>query len=78
MGPLLYKLPLVHHINTVAVANGRQSVGNGNCGAILCNLSQRFLNGRCLSKDYEVYTETSEGRTYGSLIRLMTRRMATA
>ena len=33
---------------------------------------------RRLSKDYELYTEMSEGMIYGSLIRLMTRRLATA
>ncbi len=31
---------------------------------------------RRLSKDYELYTEMSEAMIYGSLIRLMTRRMA--
>ena len=33
---------------------------------------------RRLSKDYELYTEMSEGMIYGSLIRLMTRRLTTA
>jgi putative transposase len=31
---------------------------------------------RRLSKDYELYTELSEAMIYGSLIRLMIRRMA--
>jgi putative transposase len=31
---------------------------------------------RRLSKDYELYPETSEAMIYGSLIRLMTRRLA--
>ena len=31
---------------------------------------------RRLSKDYEVYTQTSEGMIYGVFIRLMTRRLA--
>ena len=31
---------------------------------------------RRLSKDYELYSEVSEGMIYGSLIRLMTRRLA--
>lgn len=31
---------------------------------------------RRLSKDYELYTTISEGMIYGSLIRLMTRRLA--
>ena len=31
---------------------------------------------RRLSKDYEVYTETSEAMIYGALIRLMLRRKA--
>ena len=32
---------------------------------------------RRLSKDFELYTEISEAMIFGSLIRLMTRRMAT-
>ena len=32
---------------------------------------------RRLSKDYELYTEMSTGMIYGSLIRLLTRRLAT-
>ena len=32
---------------------------------------------RRLSKDYELHTETSEAMIFGSLIRLMTRRVAT-
>lgn len=32
---------------------------------------------RRLSKDFELYTEMSEAMIFGSLIRLMTRRMAT-
>ncbi|MEM8717622.1 MAG: IS5/IS1182 family transposase, partial [Cyanobacteria bacterium P01_G01_bin.4] len=31
---------------------------------------------RRLSKDFELYTEMSEAMIFGSLIRLMTRRMA--
>ncbi|NEO64693.1 MAG: IS5/IS1182 family transposase, partial [Moorea sp. SIO4G2] len=31
---------------------------------------------RRLSKDYELYTTISEAMIYGSLIRLMTRRLA--
>jgi putative transposase len=31
---------------------------------------------RRLSKDYELYSESSEAMIYGSLIRLMTRRLA--
>jgi len=31
-----------------------------------------------LSKDYELHSENSEAMIYGSLIRLMTRRLATA
>lgn len=31
---------------------------------------------RRLSKDYELHSENSEGMIYGSLIRLMTRRLA--
>jgi transposase len=31
---------------------------------------------RHLSKDYELYTQTSEAMIYGSLIRLMTRRLS--
>ncbi|MEO0517847.1 MAG: IS5/IS1182 family transposase, partial [Cyanobacteria bacterium P01_A01_bin.116] len=31
---------------------------------------------RRLSKDYERYSDMSEGMIYGSLIRLMTRRLA--
>jgi putative transposase len=31
---------------------------------------------RRLSKDYELYTELSEAMIYGSLIRLMVKRMA--
>lgn len=31
---------------------------------------------RRLSKDYEQHTESSEAMIYGSLIRLMTRRLA--
>ncbi len=31
---------------------------------------------RRLSKDYELYTDMSAGMIYGSLIRLMTRRLA--
>ncbi|MFH7031080.1 MAG: IS5/IS1182 family transposase, partial [Heteroscytonema crispum UTEX LB 1556] len=31
---------------------------------------------RRLSKDYELYTELSEAMIYGSLIRLMIRRIA--
>lgn len=31
---------------------------------------------RRLSKDYELYSEMSEGMIYGSLVRLMTRRLA--
>nr|MDZ8287806.1 IS5/IS1182 family transposase [Nostoc sp. ChiSLP01] len=31
---------------------------------------------RRLSKDYELYTELSEAMIYGSLIRLMIKRMA--
>jgi putative transposase len=33
---------------------------------------------RRLSKDYELHSESSEGMIYGSLIRLMTRRLAAA
>jgi len=33
---------------------------------------------RRLSKDYELHSENSEAMIYGSLIRLMTRRLATA
>lgn len=32
---------------------------------------------RRLSKDYELYTESSKAMIYGSFIRLMTRRLAT-
>jgi putative transposase len=31
---------------------------------------------RRLSKDYELYTQSSEAMIYGSFIRLMTRRLA--
>ncbi|KAM3092331.1 IS5/IS1182 family transposase, partial [Phormidesmis sp. 146-35] len=31
---------------------------------------------RRLSKDYEVYSEVSEAMIYGSLLRLMVRRLA--
>jgi len=31
---------------------------------------------RHLSKDYELYTQTGEAMIYGSLIRLMTRRLS--
>ncbi|NJO94026.1 MAG: IS5/IS1182 family transposase, partial [Hydrococcus sp. RM1_1_31] len=31
---------------------------------------------RRLSKDYELHSESSEATIYGSLIRLMTRRLA--
>jgi putative transposase len=32
---------------------------------------------RRLSKDYEVYSEVSEAMIYGSLVRLMVKRLAT-
>jgi putative transposase len=40
------------------------------------HLPKRWIVFRRLSRDYEVYSEVSEAMIYGSLIRLMVRRLA--